>query len=280
MHVRIGVSGWSYRSWHGDYYPSSVRQKDELAYLSSRLCTAEVNASFYRLQRPTTYQRWYDTVGPGFRFAVKGGRYVTHLRRMREPREPLANFLASGVLALRDRLGPLLWQLPADFDLRSPELPAFLELLPRTYAEARAIARDHGQTLAAPDRHWLGDDEHDALRLQHALEVRSDVGLDDLLPLLAEHDVALVASDGAGTWPMFATPTASFAYVRLHGPEILYHGGYGDDLLEEWAERIVAWGRDTWVYFDNDADRRAPHDAERLMAMLRARSECVVPGAV
>ncbi|WP_293787111.1 DUF72 domain-containing protein [uncultured Aeromicrobium sp.] len=280
MHVRIGVSGWSYRSWHGDYYPSSLRKQDELAYLSSRLCTVEVNASFYRLQRPTTYQRWYETVAPGFRFAVKGGRYLTHLRRLREPRESLANFLASGVLALRDRLGPLLWQLPADFDLASAELPAFLEVLPRTYAEARRIARDHGQVLSDPERRWLGDDEHDALPVHHALEVRSDVGIERLLPMLTEYDVALVASDGAGMWPVFSTPTASFAYIRLHGPEILYHGGYADGVLEEWAASIVDWGRDTWVYFDNDADGRAPHDAERLVRILRDRSECIVPGVV
>ncbi|RLV55534.1 DUF72 domain-containing protein [Aeromicrobium phragmitis] len=280
MQVRIGVSGWSYRSWHGDYYPSSVRQRDELAYLAARLSTAEVNASFYRLQRPSTYQRWYETVSADFRFALKGGRYLTHLRRLRDPRQPLANFLGSGVLALRDRLGPMLWQLPADFDLTSPDVPAFLAMLPRTYAQAREIAREHGPALAAADRHWFGDGEHDALPLHHALEVRGEAGLDRLLPVLAEYDVALVASDGAGTWPVFTEPTASFAYVRLHGPEVLYHGGYDDALLEEWADRIVAWGRDTWVYFDNDADGRAPHDAERLSTILRGRSECVVPGAV
>lgn len=277
MKIHVGVSGWSYRSWHGDYYPPAVRQRDELAYLASRLSTAEINASFYRLQRPATYERWHETVGDGFQFAVKGGRYLTHLRRLREPREALANFFASGVLALRERLGPVLWQLPADFDLSSPALRAFLELLPRTQAEADRLARDHGPILAAADRHWFGDGTRVDRPLRHALEVRSAHGLDQLLPLLAEHDIALVVSDGAGNWPMFTTTTASFGYVRLHGPEVLYHGGYGEELLAEWAESIASWGRETWVYFDNDADGRAPHDAERLAALLRRRPECDVP---
>ncbi len=267
--IHVGISGWSYARWHGDFYPDEVSQRDELAYVASRLPTVEVNASFYRLQRPSTYERWYDRTPEAFRFAVKGSRYLTHQRRLNDAEVPLATFLASGVLALRDKLGPFLWQLPAAGAPTPERLDAFCALLPRTYGAAAALAALHGPQLT-PDRAWLPPADTGAERpLAHAVEIRSDEALDEVTEILRRHGIALVVSDGAGTWPMIERATADLAYVRLHGHTVLYHGGYSDHRLRRWVERIRAWDVETWVYFDNDADGRAPYDAERLARRLR-----------
>ncbi|NKR04636.1 DUF72 domain-containing protein, partial len=113
MHpIRVGISGWSYPGWRGDFYPPGLRQRDELAYAAERMSSIEVNGSFYSLQRPTSYAAWHDATPDDFVFAVKGGRFIPHMKRLRDVETPLANFLASGVRALRDKLGPVLWQLP------------------------------------------------------------------------------------------------------------------------------------------------------------------------
>lgn len=267
--VHVGISGWSYARWHGDYYPDDVAQRDELAYVAGRLSTVEVNASFYRLQRPSTYERWYDTTPDDFRFAVKGSRFLTHQRRLRDPEVPLATFLASGVLALRHKLAPFLWQLPAEGAPTPERLEAFCALLPRTYGAAAALAAGHGPQVG-DDRVWLPPDGKGARRaLAHAVEVRSERAIDEISEILRRHGLALVVSDGAGTWPLLERMTADFAYVRLHGHTRLYHGGYSDHRLRRWADRIRGWGVETWVYFDNDADGRAPYDAERLARRMR-----------
>ncbi|MGH1563258.1 DUF72 domain-containing protein [Mumia sp. DW29H23] len=266
--VRVGISGWSYASWRGDFYPAGVRQADELAYAAERMTAIEVNASFYRLQRPTTYARWYAETPRGFRFAVKGSRLLTHLLRLRNPEEPLATFLASGVLVLREKLGPMLWQLPAQGAPTPDALDAFCARLPRTYGEAVELARGHGSQISG-ERVWLPDTaEGSQRRLQHAVEVRSREGLDEVVDVLRRHRVALVVSDGAGRWPTVEHRTASFAYVRLHGHTVLYHGGYSARRLQTWAERIREWDVPTWVFFDNDADGRAPYDAVALSRLV------------
>ncbi|MBW9204993.1 DUF72 domain-containing protein [Mumia sp. zg.B17] len=266
--VRVGISGWSYGSWRGDFYPRGLRQADELAYVAQRMDTAEVNASFYRLQRPTTYARWYEATPKGFRFAVKGSRLLTHLLRLRDAEQPLATFLASGVLALREKIGPLLWQLPARGAPTPESLDAFCSLLPRTYGQAVTLARRHGPQVGG-DRVWLpGAVEGGQRPIQHAVEVRTTDGLDEVVEVLRRHRVALVVSDGAGRWPIIERPTASFAYVRLHGHTDLYHGGYSVQRLRTWADRIRSWDQPTWVYFDNDADGRAPYDAVALGRIL------------
>ncbi|WP_370619804.1 DUF72 domain-containing protein [Mumia sp. Pv 4-285] len=266
--VRVGISGWSYASWRGDFYPRGVRRADELAYVAARMPAVEVNASFYRLQRPTTYARWYDTTPRGFRFTVKGSRLLTHLLRLRDPADPLATFLASGVLALREKLGPMLWQLPARGAPTPEALDAFCAMLPRTYGQAAALASEHGTRISG-DRVWLPDtDRGSGRRIAHAVEVRTAERLDEVVEILRRHRVALVVSDGAGTWPMVDRRTASFAYVRLHGHSRLYHGGYSAQRLRTWAERIRSWDAPTWVFFDNDADGRAPYDAVALAREL------------
>ncbi len=264
--LRIGLSGWSYPRWRGVFYPSGLAQHDELGYVSARFPTVEVNASFYRLQRPTTYRRWAQAVPEGFVFAVKGSRYIAHLTRLHS-RPAMANFLASGVLALGDKLGPLLWQLPARTRYDRAELESFLGLLPRSTLEAARLATEQDRLPA--DQVWLDPGPDRPLR--HALEVRHESFRDpDAYGLLAEHDVALVVADSAGEFPRFDEDTASFRYVRLHGDTELYTSGYSDVALGSWVRRIADWrasGRDVYVYFDNDAKVRAPVDAARLQQL-------------
>jgi uncharacterized protein YecE (DUF72 family) len=265
----VGVSGWRYKSWRGDFYPAGLVQRRELEYVAEQMTSVELNGSFYSLQRPSTYSRIAEQVPPGFPVAVKGGRFITHLRRLREAEQGLANFFGSGVLALGDRLGPFLWQLPANLPFDHDVVSAFLEQLPRDHAGVAALGARHDDKLRA-DR-AVTEPVVD-LPVRHVLEPRhASFGSDEALELLREHGVALVASDSPGTWPCFDADTADFRYVRLHGHTELYASGYSSASLDRWAERIGAWrdaGQDSYVYFDNDARGHAPHDAVALLRRL------------
>jgi uncharacterized protein YecE (DUF72 family) len=267
----IGISGWSYKSWRGDFYPTGLRQRDELAYAAQRMTSVEINGSFYSLQRPTSYQSWHDQTPPGFVFAVKGGRFITHMRRLKDVEAPLANFFASGVLALRDKLGPLLWQLPGDMGFDAERVGAFLQLLPRNTSAAAALARKHDDKIA-DDRVLTTADADRPIR--HALEPRHrSFASPEALQLLRHHNIALVLSDNPGKWPVFDETTADFAYARMHGHSELYASGYAPASLNRLAEHCREWqsaGLDVHVYFDNDARGRAPHDAVALLGRLRA----------
>ncbi|MGW8566456.1 DUF72 domain-containing protein [Isoptericola sp. NPDC055881] len=266
--VRVGLSGWQYAHWHGSFYPDGTRRADELSYAAARFGSLELNGTFYGLQRPSSFLRWRDQVPPGFTFAVKGSRYVTHLKRLREPGTALANFVASGLLALGDRLGPVLWQLPERTSFDAEVLAPFLELLPRTTTAAGRLAAAHDDRLRAEA--WTDPGEDRPLR--HALEARHASFEDPAaLQLLRDHDVALVVSDGAGRWPMLDHQTADLAYVRLHGPTELYASRYDDARLDRWAgwvRRRHDAGQDVVVYFDNDGHAHAPRDALRLLERL------------
>src|SRR6478736_851934 len=191
----VGISGWRYAPWRGVFYPQGLRQASELHFASRSFSTIELNGSFYSLMRPETYQAWYEETPPGFVFAVKGGRFITHLKRLKEVATPLANFFASGVLRLREKLGPILWQLPPQLVFDEPKLRAFFELLPRSTEQAAALARRHDQRLA-------GRSEIRALRpgsLRHALEVRHPSFVTPaFVELLREYGVAACVADTAG----------------------------------------------------------------------------------
>jgi len=266
--VRVGLSGWQYRHWHGRFYTKGTRRADELEFAAARFPTLELNGTFYGLQKPASFQRWRDAVPDGFTFAVKGSRYVTHLKRLREPRTALANFVASGLLALGDRLGPVLWQLPERTAFDHDVLAEFLDALPGTTTEAARLAADHDDRLRAEA--WTDPGEDRPLR--HALEARHATFEEpDALRLLRDHDVALVVSDGAGRWPVLDHPTAGLAYLRLHGPTELYASRYDDARLDGWARWVrqrADAGQDVVVYFDNDGDAHAPRDARRLVDRL------------
>jgi len=268
--ARIGVSGWRYRPWRGVFYPDGLVQRRELEFLSRRMNSVEINGSFYALQRPDSYRAWYEQTPDGFVFAVKGGRFITHFKKLRDVETPLANFFASGVLALGDKLGPLLWQLPPNLPFRPARMDEFLTMLPRSTVEAARLAEGHDARL---DGRALTTTDVDR-PLRHAVEIRHDSYRDPAFTaLLREHGVAVVMADTAGRWPMLDEATADFAYARLHGAEELYVSGYDAPALGWWAERVRAWrdgGRDVYVYFDNDVKVRAPFDAEALARLVNA----------
>lgn len=285
--IRIGISGWRYRGWRGAFYPHDLPQREELAYAASHFPSIELNGSFYSLQRPSSYADWRDATPREFVFAVKGPRYITHVRRLREVRTALANFFASGVLALEAKLGPILWQLPPTLRYERGLLEDFLQRLPHDTDAAAALGRRHDDHLEARARLATSRNR----RLRHALEVRHESFRDaGFVALLRRHGVALVVADSGGRWPTMEDVTAGFVYVRLHGDEELYASGYGDAALDRWARRIRSWAqgrqppgartvgsgkppprktRDVYGYFDNDAKVKAPGDAQALRRRLR-----------
>ncbi|MDF3308249.1 DUF72 domain-containing protein [Rhodococcus sp. T2V] len=268
--ARVGISGWTYPGWRGDFYPEGLAHRRELAYAAGRLTSIEINGSFYALQRPTSYAKWRDETPDDFVFAVKGGRYITHMKRLVGVEAALANFLASGVLALGPKLGPLLWQLPPTLAFDAASLAAFLDRLPRTTAEAATVAARHDDKLT-DDRTWT---EIDADRpVRHALEVRHhSFEAEEAQELLRAHDVAFVVADTAGRYPFVEAVTSDFVYLRLHGDKEQYASGYTDEALDEWARKIERWrgqGLDCFAYFDNDMKGYAPFDALRLIERLR-----------
>jgi len=264
--VRVGTSGWIYPSWRGRFYPKEIPQRAWLAYLADRVDGLELNGTFYSLKRPRDYRAWADQVPADFEFAIKGGRYITHLKQLNDVETALANFFASGVLALGERLGPVLWQLPSRSSLRRDRLEAFLTVLPRSTAAAAELAERHDDKVVDP----LTTTDADR-PIRHALEVRNETFRSrEVFELLRRHDVALVMSHSAGTFPYFEEVTSDLVYVRLHGSRKLYVGSYSDAELGQWADKLRGWSRDhdVRVYFDNDTDARAPHDAERLRRRL------------
>lgn len=270
--IRIGISGWNYAGWRGDFYPKGLVQRLELAYAAERMTSIEINGSFYSLQRPTSYAAWRAQTPDDFVFAVKGGRFITHLKKLAGVETALANFFASGVLALGPKLGPVLWQLPPNLGYDEARLAAFFDLLPRTTAAAAELAKGHDAKLA-DDRALTVAEEDRPLR--HALEVRhGSFAVPEAIELLRAHDIAFVVADTAGRWPLVEEVTSDHMYVRLHGDTELYTSGYTPEALDRWAEKVCRWaelGQDVYVYFDNDAKGFAPHDALGLIERVGGR---------
>jgi uncharacterized protein YecE (DUF72 family) len=277
--VRIGVSGWTYPPWRGVFYPKGLPQARELEYAADQFSTLEINGTFYGMQRPDAFGDWAARVPDEFVFAVKGSRYITHMKKLRDATTALANFIASGLLRLGPKLGPILWQFPPNFRFDAERIEGFLKLLPQDTGAAARLGRRHDDRLKAPA--WLKVDTE--RRLRHAFEIRHDsFRTQSFVDLLRRYGVALVCADTV-EWPRLMDLTGDFVYCRLHGSEELYASGYDDAALDVWASRVVAWARggepadaerigararslprDVFVYFDNDAKARAPFDAKAL----------------
>lgn len=248
--------------------------------------TIEINGSFYSLQRPEYYARWRDETPPGFVFAVKAHKNITHERRLKEIETPLANFLASGLFELNDKLGPILWQFPPMLPFKPERFEAFFKMLPHDTAAAARLAEGHDERMQG--RVSLKIDRKRPMR--HAVEIRHPSFADpDFIALLRRYKIALVVADTAGKWPLLEDLTADFVYVRLHGDEELYASGYSDAALDRWAARLDTWSRgrqvadarlaspkpaprrsrrDIYCYFDNDVKVHAPYDAALLSRKL------------
>lgn len=238
--VRIGTSGWEYRHWAGDFYPKGLPRARWLERYTEEFDTVELNNPFYRLPEGEVFAAWGRRVPPGFRFAVKASRYLTHVRRLREPEEPLHR-LWSRARCMGERLGPVLYQLPPRWRPNHRRLADFLAALP-----------EHAQAIEFRDRRWYGP-------MTTAL-------LDEAGVALCLHDMA-----GSATAPRLVGP---FIYVRFHGAGQRYGGRYPSQRLSAWAGRIADWadrGLPTWVYFNNDIGGHAFRDADRLRTMVWRR---------
>ena len=297
--IRIGISGWRYGPWRKDFYPKGLRQDDELAFASRAVNSIEINGSFYALQTPQRYAQWRDQAPDDFLFAVKAPRYITHVRRLKDIEEPMANFFASGPLHLGTKLGPFLWQFPPTMKFDAERFARFLELLPHD----RKAARSRAQHCADRLKELEGANVRGNGRLRHAVEIRHESFLcEAFIDLLRQHNVALVVADSAGKWPYVEDLTADFVYMRLHGDVELYSSGYTARALRRWRLRIEAWSRgeqpedaqcisprgprkrakrDVFCYFDNDQKVHAPYDARRMLGKLGLDGELVTePGVV
>ena len=290
-HVRIGISGWRYPGWRGVFYPPKLPQRSELAFAARKFNSIEINGTHYSLQRPDYFAQWAAETPDDFVFAVKGSRFITHMKKLQNVEEALANFFAQGVLRLGKKLGPVLWQLPPQVVFAPAKLEAFFKLLPRTMKEAAGIASAHGPKLHG--RAYTTEKRGASkLAIRHCMEIRHEsFAVPEFIQLLRKHRIGLVVADTV-EWPLLMDVTADFVYCRLHGSEQLYASGYDDVALDLWADRVAAWAsggnvphgrfasaerskkvptRDVYVYFDNDMKVRAPFDASGLRERAQRR---------
>ncbi|MGB6192772.1 MAG: DUF72 domain-containing protein [Terracidiphilus sp.] len=285
--IRIGISGWRYEPWRGVFYPEKLVQRRELEYASSKFNSIELNGSFYSLQKPKNFQQWFAETPERFVFSVKAPQFITHIRRLKDAEAPLANFLASGLLCLKEKLGPILWQFPPSLKFDAVLLDHFFSLLPHTQREAGELGKDHDKWMDG--RVWLEVEKNRPLR--HAVEIRhKSFACEEYIALLRKYRIGMVVAD-TPMWPRLMDTTADFVYCRLHGSEKLYASGYTDEALDEWAERIQRWAqgkevvdgdkasagdasamdaRDVYIYFDNDLKVKSPEDAMALQRRIDA----------
>jgi uncharacterized protein YecE (DUF72 family) len=288
--ARIGISGWRYPPWRDVFYPEDLPQRLELHYASRLFKTIEINGSFYALQSPESYAKWYEDTPRGFVFSIKAPRYITHIRRLRDVKTPICNFFASGVLTLKEKLGPFLWQLPPSFRYDTEAIEQFLALLPHNTQQLASMSRSHDEFLSNAVTSF-----DKSRKVRHAIEIRHDsFACDAFIEQLRRYNVSLVVADTAGKWPLLEDITADFIYMRLHGDKELYASGYTPKALRDWHRRIEAWlsgrqprgarrctktpapsrqQRDVYCYFDNDIKVMAPRDASKLDEMLNGPSK-------
>lgn len=237
-HIFIGTSGWSYKAWAADFYPAGLPAKRHFDHYATRFPTVEINATFYRLPSVEGVHQWRAKAPPGFSYAIKGSRTVTHYFKL-QPGAKSYELLMTRIEPLAETLGPVLWQLPPGFGKELDRLERFLGTLPKRY--------------------------------RHALEVRDPSWLDEeVFACLRRHRVAHV-SVSAGWFPRDLTLTTDFTYVRFHGLEGGPAHHYSRRELRPWATHLRACaerGLDAYVYFNNDIDVRAPYNAETLMEMV------------
>lgn len=280
--IRVGISGWRYIPWRGSFYPKKLIQKRELYYASRTINSIEINGSFYGFQTPKSYTNWYNETPADFMFSVKGPRLITHINRLQDVETPVADFFASGLLELDEKLGPILWQFPPSFKFDKTQFRNFLKLLPRNTHEAEACAKNASSEIKYNSIKKI------ALRpLRYCVEIRNEsFRTPEFINLLREFNIALVCADTAGRWPQMEDITSDFVYMRLHGDAELYKSGYSPKALDYWYRRIKIWSegkepddakrvekptdhnrksRDVYCYFDNTEKLWAPYDARKIL---------------
>ncbi len=241
--IYVGVGGWNFAPWRGSFYPKGLTQSQELHYASRQLRSIEINSTFYRLQKPATYRKWGDETPDGFVFSLKAPRFVTNRKKLAESASSVERFLASGILELGDKLGPINWQLPPEMKFDAKDLAAFLELLPRKLG-SRA--------------------------LRHTLEVRHEsFDNDELIALASRHEVAVVEA-GDSEYPRIQARTARFSYLRVMGTKESAPKGYAPAALKRWRDHATKLARagDVFFYFISGAKVRNPLAARALIDSL------------
>jgi uncharacterized protein YecE (DUF72 family) len=260
--IRIGLSGWSYKEWRGDFYPEDLPHRAELSYAAEHFPSLEINRTFYSLVEPKTMRAWYEATPYDHRFAVKGSRFITHNKKLANIDGPMERFMASGLIHLKHKLGPILWQLGPNLRFDPGRVERFFLGLPR---------RLEGR------------------RLRHVFEPRHEsFFVPEMARLARDHGVALAFSHSSA-FPYTEELTAGIVYVRLHGPRQVYSSPYSPQEMERWARRIEAWAdgsepedavrftdldpprrktRSVYVYFDNDLGGHAPRQASELINLL------------
>jgi uncharacterized protein YecE (DUF72 family) len=240
--VYIGTSGWSYKHWNGIYYPPGLKTTEWLTYYSRQFAVAEINTSFYHMPKHQSVLNWMEKVPPGFRFCPKLSRYITHMKKLKEPEEPLARFF--DVFApMQPRMGPVLIQLP-------PSLKWDYDRAAHLYGHLKKLYAEYAFVLEVRHATWLENDS---------------------LNLMAQHEIGLVISQSAGVFPYSEMVTAKTVYLRFHGPEALYASAYSEADLDYYAGKIQYWveeGHEVWAFFNNDIHGHAFRDAARLKERL------------
>lgn len=235
----IGTSGWLYKHWKGPFYPEDIPQKNHFSFFATHFKTVELNNPFYRLPSPETFNGWREKAPEDFLYAVKASRYITHIKRLKDPEESV-ELLLKNASELKEKLGPILFQLPPSMKFDEERLEIFLRSLPR----------DHRFTMEFRNNTWYNEDCYDMLR---------------------KYNIAFCIYE----LEYHKSPelcTAEFVYIRLHGPGRKYQGSYSDKSLEEWATKSKAWnkkGIDVYIYFDNDQNAYAAHNAMTLQEMIK-----------
>ncbi len=284
--IYVGISGWTYPRWRGRFYPKGLVQKQELHYASRHLTSIEINGTFYSLQKPETFTRWHDDAPEDFVYAVKAPQYITHIRRLKDVAEPLANFFASGLLCLKQKMGPILWQFPPSVMLKDDRFEKFLKLLPHDSKAAARLAKKHTDKVKGRS-HTVASGDYP---IRHAFEFRNFSFQDEgFIEMLREYGVAVVFAHSGIKQPYMEDVTSDFVYLRMHGQEGKYKKGYTPEGMDWLKARLETWlkggqpadaecvtqtkpkkqARDVYVYFDDEAKDYAPADALHLLECLK-----------
>jgi uncharacterized protein YecE (DUF72 family) len=241
--IHIGTSGWSYKHWRGLFYPEKLPARRWLEHYSQQFDSTEINGSFYKLPTPETVVAWKEQAGDGFTFCPKMSRFLTHMKKLREPEEPLQRFF--GIFdPLLEAMGPVLIQLPPQLKFNPAVTEHFYSLLSGTYG-------DHRFAIEVRDEAWLSGES---------------------LQLMDRHGLSLVISHSSVPFPYLEHITGKEVYIRFHGPAELYASSYSNQMLSQYAAKILEWssdGRNVWIYFNNDIHGFAPVDAKRLKDLLK-----------
>ncbi|MCX7817157.1 MAG: DUF72 domain-containing protein [Syntrophales bacterium] len=235
--IQIGTSGWNYNHWEGVFYPPGLPKKKWLPFYSQHFSTVEINATFYRQPKPSTFENWRNQTPEGFVWAVKANRFITHIKRLQEVKDPLAKFFTDAS-NLGEKFGPVLFQLPPSLMFKEDTLLRFLD---------NVVIYRHPCALEVRNKSWINE---------------------RAFSIMEKYGVAFCISDTAGRYPYAEVITASFVYIRLHGSKKLYASSYTEDELHIWANKILEWQRETYVFFDNDFGGYAPMNASRLKEIL------------